>query len=380
MSSPYSVVPLTPEHYEDVFALQRDLWRGDEAANRAYFHWKYDEGPAAEESVLTAVLHHDRLVGMRASVGFRWEGGSSRQRFIATNAADLLIAREHRGHELFPALSRASTEALLERGHAYSFGWSSGPRPLALASRLGWSEAGSLAEWSCVPATAMRRVSFSMSQLPLLGRFLGGPPPYEFEKPTNERDPASRLATLSHPRLRTRDGVLTLGVQARPADMADLIERLPYDGRIRPVRDDCWFAWRFDDPFACNRFIYCDDGGLQGYAVLQARRNRPRDHITVIDIEAASPQIWRRLIQFAIRCVSVDRLKIWTASFEDSERETLRKAGFNAVPISQNPALPRAVLITRRFEAANLLEPKLDGRLPTRISDWHVRGVNSDAT
>ena len=55
----------------------------------------------------------------------------------------------------------------------------------------------------------------------------------------------------------------------RVAAMAELIERLPYDGRIRQVRDEAYLSWRYRNPIRQYRFFYYERAGrLEGYLVL----------------------------------------------------------------------------------------------------------------
>ena len=50
--------------------------------------------------------------------------------------------------------------------------------------------------------------------------------------------------------------------------MAELAERIGYDGRIRHVRDEQYFSWRFQNPLSEYRFLFWDNGRLDGYLVL----------------------------------------------------------------------------------------------------------------
>ena len=53
--------------------------------------------------------------------------------------------------------------------------------------------------------------------------------------------------------------------------MAELVERLGHDGRIRYRRDREYLDWRFRNPTSEYRFLYWEESRLEGYLVLSRR-------------------------------------------------------------------------------------------------------------
>jgi hypothetical protein len=362
-----------------VTELQRHLWRGDDATNDAYFQWKYWDGPACEHSLLLVVLHGDRVVGMRGEIGMRWEGGNPRHTFAATNSADLLIAPQHRGRGLNRELAAALAGSLTERDCPYSFGWSAGPRPLEWLPRVGWSELGSLGARISTPAAAGSRVRRALARVPVVGRHVAHRRAREFERAVEDRDPAGALHAVPDSVFRVPGGRVRLAGAPRPEAMAALVERLGHDGRVRHVRDDSWFAWRFRDPFARNRFVYWDDGQLEGYLVVQGRTNRALDHLAIVDVEAGSERVLADMVRAARDHLGVDKQVLWCATFGDDTLAVLSGNGFEPVPEPQHVGEPRAALLALRLPAADRVEKLLGSRSPMRLSDWDVRMSYSDA-
>jgi hypothetical protein len=378
-SSRYRIVPYTPEHRDGVARLQRNLWRGSAARNAAYLDWKYDRGPLPERSFFLLVLFDGEVVGMRGEIAMRYEGGCPRHEFVATNSADLLVDPAHRDRGLNRELASALVAGLVERSMPYSFGWSAGPRPLEWLKRTGWVEVGSLDSHWTEPATLATRVAYRAMR----AAGLDGVPPlmrrYEYLRPVDARDPASALEALPDLSKSGRSGRITTASVPRPECMAELVARLGYDGRVRQVRDERWFAWRFADPFACNRFVFVDGERLEGYLVVQARSHRPIDHTAIVDLEASDPLVLRDLLDTAVQRLAIDRLVVWSASFDLGTCAALAKHGFHPVPRPKSAAEPRAALLARRLPAAEVLSSALGSRSVESIDDWDVRMAYSDA-
>ena len=83
--------------------------------------------------------------------------------------------------------------------------------------------------------------------------------------------------------------------------MAELVERLGHDGRIRHVRDREYFAWRFLNPRASYRFLYAQSARLEGYLVLAAQPGRPDWGVRLVDWEAVDDRVRRALLVAAFQ-------------------------------------------------------------------------------
>ena len=49
MSPSYEIIRYRPEFRDQVIELQKHLWSGDTAFNSAYFRWKYETNPYADD-------------------------------------------------------------------------------------------------------------------------------------------------------------------------------------------------------------------------------------------------------------------------------------------------------------------------------------------
>ena len=96
---------------------------------------------------------------------------------------------------------------------------------------------------------------------------------------------------------------VTLSKTARPRAMAELAERIGYDGRIRHVRDEQYFSWRFQNPLSEYRFLFWDNGRLDGYLVLYMKVYPPGDDewAYIVDWDAINGNVWHDLLQAAIQ-------------------------------------------------------------------------------
>ena len=176
-------------------------------------------------------------------------------------------------------------------------------------------------------------------------------------------------------------GPLSLRRAPRAAEMAALVARLPWDGRIRHVRDADYLAWRFGNPLHDYRFLFWDDGGLQGYLVLQRYVSDRADRgcVNIVDWEASSEAIRTGLLTAALRAGRFTRLHTWTVSASEPLRILLRDQGFVAVEPAGVQAR-RGGLLVRRLDAANRDAPwMLGSRSLLRIAEWDLRMLYSMA-
>jgi hypothetical protein len=162
--------------------------------------------------------------------------------------------------------------------------------------------------------------------------------------------------------------------------MADLVERAPWDGRIRQRRDEDFFRWKFTSPLAINRFIYCmDDDSLRGYLVLQAKHHRPHTH-TVVDFEAENDEVLAELLGTAIRWARRYRIEMWSDALrlrcsDQCDHLRLRAIGAARGVRGEGPAV-----LVRTLDAAGVAGiENSTGRSLRARDDWDLRPVYSDA-
>jgi len=161
--------------------------------------------------------------------------------------------------------------------------------------------------------------------------------------------------------------------------MAALIERLPWDGRIRHVRDAAYLAWRFRNPMREYRFVFWDDAGLQGYLVLQRSLSDGADPelVSVADWEAAEDHVAAALLRAALDRGRFARVQAWSAGIAPTRQAMLDAQGFVAAEVRGMRARNKGLLV-RRLDATRPEERwTLGSRDLLRIDDWDLRMLYS---
>jgi hypothetical protein len=225
---------------------------------------------------------------------------------------------------------------------------------------MGWREAGPIPRLSkgkrVSPGTGWR----------ILTAFFGVTP-----NPFNRIDRrAKRSGTLG------RD--ITLSASPRPAAMAALIRRLDPDGRIRQVRDEQYFAWRFRQPRGVYRFLYKGESELEGYLVLQAKAHVPGAAVSIADCEPPAGPVTRALLHAALDAADLGRVRMWSPGSLTDTLQTTRRLGMRPVPI-KSFAEPFQSFLLRPATARVPPRPwLLAGRDVLDLANWDLRQLYSD--
>lgn len=334
----YQFEKFQPEHRQDVSALLTQLGSSDAEVNGRYLDWKYAQNPYIKEPMLHVVTHNGRAVGIRGSFGNQLQVGSPTHRFVTAAAADSVVHPEHRGAGLFGELSGFANEDLLNQGHEVVFVFSAATIPLDHHTRDG---------------------------CPILG------PLHSVGRP---------LGPLAAPQLARMERLLSVVSSAkdvRVAEMSDLVSRNSGDGRFQHVRDATYYGWRFSNPLRTYRYLYWDDGQLQGFAILQFFG--PTGVANLIDWEWASPQIQEDLLAAAIAWCPLP-LKIWTNSLTPWSKDVLARYGFLPVDDAIDDSGRQPTIVVRPLGEGYPSQGWLrGGRCMSDINDWNLRMVYSDA-
>ena len=226
----YDVVPYRPGFRHALFELQKHLWSPDHEWNAAYFHWKYESNPYLREPLVYLVFEGQQPVGMRGAWGAEWEIGPDGQRCLAPAAGDLVVAPPHRGRGLFRKIMDATQTDLRRRDFVFLPSLSAGETTYLLSLRAGWQFIG---PWQMFCRFSKEKDDRRPGQL--------GPVDLRGSEVFREFDLKAETAkTVSGRPLRVESN-------PRPRDMAALIRKIPWDGRIRHVRDQRFFWPKFDE-------------------------------------------------------------------------------------------------------------------------------------
>jgi hypothetical protein len=120
--------------------------------------------------------------------------------------------------------------------------------------------------------------------------------------------------------------------------MAELVERIGSDGRLRQVRDQEYFAWRFQNPLSRYQFFFWDDATLEGYLVLRTRVDGKSG--SIVDWEGTNMKVRAGLLQAVLQWGKFDRLAVWTVTLPTEVKTLLYNAGFN--PLKKTESIGRA--------------------------------------
>jgi hypothetical protein len=377
----YEIVKYRPEHRKQLLELQTHLWGTDLALNAAYLKWKYERNPYIDAPYIHVVLHEGRVVATRGGYVTRWQVGDPPQRLNWMAGADTVIAPEHRGGGLYEKMTRAVLDDMAADGYTHTLTLTSAPIAFWGTTKMGWRCPGAYRVLR--RETGRGRLARIRGGLARRWPALGGL--WQDRRDASWDVSMGPFAALDGADGRRGDSALdSICVEQtpRPEAMAALVERVGSDGRIRHVRDKAFFSWRFEDPFRAFRFLYWDDGELQGYLILSTRHPalRPTE-IAIVDWEAANTQIKNELLRTAIDWGGFDSLTIWSATLPEETRALLRDAGFEHVR-------PRLRDRTGRLEPnwpGFLIRPTMidvdddnwtvGGRDLLNISNWEMRQV-----
>ena len=370
------VIPYKPEFKEEVVELQTHLWSLDRAFNRRYLEWKYDHNPYIDEPLIYLARCDGRIVGMRGAFGTQWEIGNPARQFITPFADDLVILPAYRELGLHKQIMNALFADLGARGYNYLFNLSGGPVTVLSSLAMGWKSAGAMQPvglkgnndigWS--------RLREKVNKLPYLWRFRDAKWLHSY----CERHPFHLLD-----RAASRSGnVLSENIRVerepRPKVMADLIASLEYDGRLRQVRDERFFAWRFLNPMYEYRFLYAiQDDRLLGYLVLQHNPSELSPRVKIVDWEADTDAIRNSLLRTVIEHGRFLELVSWTAGLDKTRCALLDASGFVPVDARLTARGIPCAMVCKVENGQPGAPSKIEGRDPLDFSNWDLRMIYS---
>ena len=335
----YDFVEYRAKHKDQVLALESELWGTDPGTTESYFEWKYECNPQSDRPILYVALSDCRVVGVRGFAGSKWQAGRSGRVYPALLTNDFVVSRDHRGKGVGTSLMMHSQHDLAGKDHDFMISFSAfaatqsmqlkksgwhyvAPyRPLRYqttrAAMLGWTD---------------RRLRSGLAKLPLLWRCADSELFSALGRKGGLAESAGRYPAGSTV---GGKGRILIEDDARPAEMAELVERIGNDGRITRVRDHKFFQWRFENPRYRYRILYWLDDRLEGFLVLSAHGTRQQGMISIVDWEATREEVAKDLIDAAVACAEADSLTVWSVSRSAAEKTILHKFGFRFIDDSR---------------------------------------------
>ena len=371
------IIKYQPELKDEIIKLQTDLWGPDIALNKAYFEWKYECNPYIRDPLIYLAVKGGKAVGMRGMLGTQWQIGPGAMTFIGLYPDDLVIAPAYRNAGLIPRIMKAALDDLANQGYEYVFNLSAGPITFLASLAIGWRSIGSMepVTLDCRPRLPIPDMKKIASSLPLIWRFSDKIPSLHFiKRPT--------FFWLDKPQARkgqSENSRLYISKTPDPPAMAELVERLSYDGRLRHIRDKVYFSWRFKNPSRDYRFIFWKEDFLRGYLVLQGYipDNQRRGKVNIVDWEATNTPILKELLTNAIRQGKFEQLFSWTATLSAEKQAILAEAGFNPMQPTEGSKYRNCVIMR---PVRNEFPPemwKISERRLLDLSNWDLRMLYS---
>jgi hypothetical protein len=388
----FEIVRYEPKLKSQIFELQRYLWGQDVAVNADYFAWKYERNPYLQTPLIHLALSDGRVVGMRGMYGARWEAGDPGLTFTAPCAGDLVLAPDQRNQGLAAAIIATAVNDLADGEYPYAFNLSAGLATQLGSLASGWRSAGTLAvtRRQLHQHSLWARFRSRAGRIPLARRAANrlkviwrSTAPVRPRLRSAERDPFALLDRHSP----DRSSPVSVARAARPEQMAELLDRIGTDGRVRHVRDAAYVAWRYQNPRRTYRFLFWGESRLDGYLVLQAIRHATTQRVSIVDWEAISAEIRGELLRAAIEWGRFAHLATWAESLPAETQSLLGEHGFTAAtrPTSLGRAYrdraPRSNVLVRSLRRESLDQPRwlVAGRDLLALGDWDLRMIYSDS-
>ncbi len=374
--SDYKLQMYTPDLLERVCELQNHLWGRSTKLNAAYLDWKHLHNPYLEVPLVYVAICNDRVVGMRSMFGTCWEAGDYKERLVLPSAADTVIAPEHRNRGLFEELTHYAMEDLDARGYSHVLNFSpSASNYVVSVMTMGWHSIGKMEIMTrqkltdSVVACALNSASkyWIARKAVGAGRMAG-------RLMKNAMHIDAFYALDRNARSHSHHPV-SLAKKPRPQAMADLIRDLGGDGRLRQVRDEIFFAWRFENPRAHYRFLFWGGEDPDGYMILQNTVGQTT--LNIVDWEGRNPKIRSDLLEAAISWGQYRSLCIWGATLPGSARETLKNASFSCATKTDKPDNRRGCCMLKPLGSDAACKDILGCR-PLEYNSWDLRMIYSD--
>lgn len=373
--SDYRLQMYTQDLHGQVCELQKHLWGSSIRLNAAYLDWKHLSNPYIEEPLIYVALYDGRVVGMRAMYGTCWEAGDYTDKTVLPCAADTVIEPHHRDSSLFQKLTNYVMDDLSTRGYSYALNFTpSAANYVVSVLTMGWRPMGS-------SETLTRQISSNS----VVAKMIDSTSRFKIARKVQgvSRTIGRKVRTAMHinafadldRNARTHGHPVSLSREPRPEAMADLVQRLGGDGRLRHVRNHDFFSWRFGNPRASYRFLFWGDEDPGGYMVLQNTAGQA--HVNIVDWEGRDPEVRSDILEAAMNWGHFRNLSTWGATLSDSVIEMLQKAGFSPANTTAD-SLNRAGQFLLKPLGPDAGSENLLGRQPLEHDNWDLRMIYSD--
>jgi GNAT superfamily N-acetyltransferase len=330
------IVPFDPSLKDELVEFRRRTYETGFPESRDYLEWKYEQNPYIQGPIYYLARVGGRIVGMRGIYGTCWEHDRAKQATVLPCADDWAVEPEYRNRGVASAIMREATDDLTRRGYGYVINTSGGRITVVASLAAGWRSATAL-------EPIVRRSRDETMRYGIRSRLRGVRGMWRFIRSNSANirssaEPFRRVDEMEPVRGRLPGSMIVSSAEPRIDAMAELIARLPYDGRIRHVRGTRYLTWRYKNPIREHRFLYHErDGKLDGYLVLARwpECQLPTLPFHIVDWEGTDELVRADLLRCAVETAQCSELGMWTAGLSDASRAVLDEAGFVKTDLDQ---------------------------------------------
>ena len=352
----YEIVPYEEQHRDEVLRLRSEFWAIDSRWNAAHFRWQQEENPCFDHHMIHLAFFEGKMVGMRVLQAAEWQAGSPPHRFRAPMFVGTYIDPDHRLRGLFGQLTKSIEAHLAEMGIHWALNTSPAPATLVASIAEGGRSIGALDSFVRDPSIMGRQFHHRVRRN--LARMAG------------RLWPAPRGVQISD--------------EARAREMADLArEQTAEDGRIRRVRDEAFFRWRFRDPSSRYRFVYVErEGDLVGFAVLHRRAPPSKERaFNLVDWGVGRDFTWKELLVIVVDYAEriQQDLCTWAGTHPAGAGVGLEELGFKYHKKPGPLARSRPTVVVREIGSDDPSASwTVEGQRVDDVSGWDLRMTDSD--
>jgi hypothetical protein len=318
----------------------------------------------------------------------RWQVDLSKKEMPCLGDADAVVHPDHRRQGLLSSMTVSAFNDLADSLYEYIFTLSANRVSAAFDLQVGFRDAGFLQTaqrlrvQSEVPQSSLRRLA---RKLPV--------PPSIYRRLRSKRVSAPQESTEGISTFQTFDdnvseshGVIDTKISfssvPKPSAMANLIVQIGDGIRIQHVRDQAYFSWRYQNPRSIYRFIFWSSKrGLEGYLVLRAPVKVTDGVVTIVDWVAKSQQVYRGLLQAAIKLGDFYAINIWSESLSKDVKQLLRDNNFRFLEKAEDEISgyrPPQLLVRPVQEEHLAADWKIGDLDLLDFNNWNLRAIDSD--
>ena len=368
---------------EQTLNLLGKLWAPSQEINTAYLDWKYFSNPYNSRPMIFLIYYQDQIVGVRSLCASLWQVSGCQRHFYCLSDADTYIVPDHRRKGLLLKSSLAALDAIADDKYELIITTSGNQFSSAGVIKIGWLNVGLLNDMVWLPRGEYKKkenLRGVVIQFPLL-------------QAIKERIKAMvnqpQLSTSLKAPFYTLDSAfekepypsIELDKKPRINEMAYLVADTSTENLIQHVRDEKFFAWRYENPMGVYRFLFYEKNGMAGYLVLHANVLSFDNRATIVDWQVERIDIFKDLVKAVLEKGGFEQLTIWSSTLSAEHQDLLLELGFQFKhsdrPTGSQSFCP-ILLVKLVGPKASQNDWHIDGQNLLDIGNWDLRAVYSD--